>query len=65
MKKIYMKPEQRVVVLQQKHQLLVGTTAGTTFTSVENNAEIIYDGKGGSGSARSRQSGGEWDDFDI
>ena len=64
MKKIYMKPEQRVVVLQQKHQLLAGT-AGTTVTSVENNAEIIYDGKGGSGSARSRQSGGEWDDFDI
>ena len=59
MKKEYMKPEQRMVVLQHSHQLLSGS--GVTRNS--NNVGLNENIQGGHGPARGRQHGG-WDDED-
>ena len=58
MKKQYQKPEQRVVVLQHRCQIL----AVSELHGVGGNGDVNYGG-GGSGPARARQHGGiDWDD---
>ena len=60
MKKIYMKPDMKVVVLQHRCQIL----AGSEVRGVSGNGDMDYGG-GGSGPARARQHGGiDWDDWD-
>lgn len=59
MKKAYMKPEQRVVVLQHKTQILQ-----TSMTGLSNNVGLNYGGGGnGPARARARQYGDiDWDE---
>ena len=58
MKKNYMKPEQRMVVLQHRTMLL----QASPVTSVSNNAEMNYGG-GSTGSARVKENNyNVWDD---
>ena len=56
-----MKPEQRIVTLQYKHHLM--DVVSGTVTTVSNEVGLTLSDEGGSGTARSRQSGG-WDDSD-
>ena len=56
-----MKPEQRIVTLQHKHHLM--DVVSGTVTTVSNEVGLTLSDEGGSGTARSRQSGG-WDDSD-
>ena len=61
MKKIYMKPDMKVVKLQ--HQGIICTS--DPVGSVDGGDTGIGYGGGSSGSARARQHGGiDWDDWD-
>ena len=55
-KKVYDKPEMKIVLLQHKYQIL----SGSPVTNISNNAQLLY-GSGNSGTARSR-SFDDWDD---
>ena len=58
MKKEYMKPEQRVVMLQHSTQLL-----NNSVTGLSNNAGLNENIGSGNGDARSRQYNGiDWDE---
>ena len=59
MKKTYFKPEFKVVKLQSRTRLLVGSDK---ISSVGGNAGFKSEVIGGSGTARSR---GDWDDEDF
>jgi hypothetical protein len=52
MKRVYLKPAMRVVVLNTRVQLL--TASNPTVTRTAGNADLNYEG-GGSGPARARQ----------
>ena len=60
MKKEYMKPEQRVVMLHHRTQLLSGSPVNKTLNNVGLNENIT----GGSGTARSRSLDDDWEDDD-
>jgi len=53
MKRVYLKPAMRVVVLNTKVQLL--TASNPTVTSNSNNVDLKEEIKAGSGPARARQ----------
>ena len=55
-KKVYNKPEMKIVLLQHKCQIL----SGSPVTGINGNANLRY-GQGNSGTARSRSSE-DWDD---
>ena len=58
-KKIYMKPTMNVVKIQHQAHLLAGS-----IDSVNGGDTGIGFGGGGSGPARARSFGGDWDDWD-
>ena len=55
MKKNYVMPQMKVVKINQRINIMVGTV-----NSVDSNAELIYEGKGSSEGGRSRG----YDDWD-
>ena len=60
MKKIYMKPDMKVVKLQHQCHIL----SGSEVRGIGGNADVDFGG-GGSGPARARSFGGiGWDDWD-